>query len=457
MINCFEEKIIKNRNLPVSWQSNNIQSEIERFLQLNWEQRRSFYNDEKVESKQQFLDFKSNGDLRTNNYIGTIVFKDEQLNIFPKIFRTDIDDDNTDDLTLDHLMKNLVNWIEYCNKIEYPYITIKAELENCNNLKELFVTVFSKYVLSTLEKISYHQYIEKEEDVSTIKGKFDIKDYYCKKIFSGNLTKFNCVYSEFEFDNLLNQIIKYTCKILLNNVVPSNQKRLRDILIKLKDVSNVICVPTDCDKIKISKMNYHYKIIVSMCKVFLLNKNSNFNVDNTESFCFLFPSELLFEGFIGGYIQSLLGKGSVKLQASDEYIFDDVVLDGVSLGKKFRMRHDIVIEKNNKIFILDTKYKQVPRFSENNVNYILENVSENDIYQVSYYALSRGIEEAYLLYPMYRMEEFENKLITTSKSIKYDGTNRIVKIKFLRIPFVFEDNIDEIKENINKVITNILR
>ena len=456
MINCFEEKIIKNENLPATWQTSNTQSEMERFLQLNWEQRLAFYNDEKVESKQQFLDFKSNGDIRTNNYIGTIVFKDEQLNIFPKIFRNDIDDDSTNELTLDHLMKNLVNWIEYCNKIEYPYITIKAELENCNNLRELFVTVFSKYVLSILEKISYHQYIEKVEDVSTIKGKFDIKDYYCKKFISGNLTKFNCSYSEFVFDNLLNQIIKYTCKLLLNNVVPSNQKRLRDIILKLKDVSDVPCIPSDCDKIKLSKMNYHYKIIVSMCKVFLLNKNSNFNVDNTNSFCFLFPSEMLFEGFVGGYIQSLLGKGSVKLQASDEYIFDDVVFDGVSFGKKFRMRHDIMIEQNNKLFIIDTKYKQIPKFTNTSIYDILNYIHESDIYQVSYYALSRGMDEAYLVYPMYRLEEYENKMITTLKRINYEGIVRNVKINLVRIPFVFENDNDEIKENIEKVIRCIL-
>lgn len=96
-----------------------------------------------------------------------------------------------------------------------------------------------------------------------------------------------------------------------------------------------------------------------MSKMFLLNKTSTYNIDDTESFCFLFPTELLFEGFIGGFMQSVLaGQAKVRLQASEESVFSDVIYGEQSLGKAMRMKHDILIEHKSKgLFILDTKYK----------------------------------------------------------------------------------------------------
>ena len=123
--NVFEEKTIKNVNLPQAWQSQKELDELAEFLQLNWEQRAVFYEDGKIESRQQFLTFLGQKALKTNNYIGTIVFKGEQLNIFPKMFRLDSTDDDVSELNLKHLMHNLVQWLDYCTKIDYPYMTLR--------------------------------------------------------------------------------------------------------------------------------------------------------------------------------------------------------------------------------------------------------------------------------------------------------------------------------------------
>ena len=100
IINRFENSQIKNSKLPFSWQSQNALDELSDFLQQNWEQRSVFYDDSTITSLQQFLGFTGQKGIRTKNYIGTIVFNGEQLNIFPKMFREDIDDHETEDLSL---------------------------------------------------------------------------------------------------------------------------------------------------------------------------------------------------------------------------------------------------------------------------------------------------------------------------------------------------------------------
>ena len=85
ILNRYENTIIKNNKLPVSWQAQKALDELSDFLQQNWEQRSVFYDDGEISSKQQFLSFIGQKGIKTQNYIGTIVFNGEQLNIYPKM------------------------------------------------------------------------------------------------------------------------------------------------------------------------------------------------------------------------------------------------------------------------------------------------------------------------------------------------------------------------------------
>ena len=457
MLNIFEESVINNSHLPEGWKSQAALDELATFLQLNWAQRTAFYNDERISSKQQFLSFTTHNGIRTQNYIGTIVFKGEQLNIFPKIFRTGKDDHDTSELSLQHLMRNLVRWIEYCTKGEYPYINITSELDDSNSLRELFQTLYVRYVKDALDRGLFYRYEDQTEDSFSIKGKVDYKDFFTKKLAAGQVDRFSCTYSNFEFDNLLNRIIKYTCKSLIATASKSNQKTIRNILMKLNEVSDIRCTPHDCDNVRLSRLHRHYSIILSMSKMFLLNKTASYNVDDNEAFCFLFPTELLFEGFIGGFMRSVLAEtAKVHLQASDVSVFSDVVYAGRSLGKAMTMKHDILVEHKEKgVFILDTKYKMIDRFeSSGNVRDIIcDEASSADIYQVITYARTRAIRDVYLLYPMFRYEEVECDFpMGVNKTVTGDNP---INVHFVRLPFVFEEDEEKTKESLKNTIFRI--
>lgn len=457
ILNRYEETLIKNQKLPPSWQSQNDLDDLEDFLQNNWDQRSVFYDDGRIYTRQQFLNFTGNRAIRTNNYIGTIVFKGEQLNIFPKVFRSDGDDHDTEDLSQEHLMKNLIQWLDYCNKMAYPFVNISTDLNDAEDLKELFITLYVGYVRSALDRGLFYKYVEETRDITTIKGKFDYQDYILRKIPNGLSNKFCCTYSNFEFDNWVNRIIKYTCKMLFNSTSKRNQKIIRNILIRLNDISDVQCKPNDCDRVRLSKMHSNYRMILSMSRMFLLNKTSGFAMDINESFCFLFPTELLFEGFIGGFMQEIVEEygGKIRLQQSDMPLIDDIQYAGKSLGAAFTMRHDILVDLNGKIFILDTKYKQVSRFegdTESVKKVVSEEPKQTDIYQVCEYARKRNINDVFLLYPMYRYED-EEPYFPIGKS---QGASGVINIHFVRLPFIFEDDYTNVRNQLTNVIKRIL-
>ena len=176
-------------------------------------------------------------------------------------------------------------------------------MENTDNLQDLFISLYVRYVKAALDRGLFFRYEDKTEDLPTIRGRLDVKDYITKKYPQGQLDRFQCTYSTFEFDNLLNRIIKCTLKFIWNLASVNNQKIIRNLLTKLGEVSDQNCTPRDCDKVQLSKMQNQYKVILSMSKMFLLNKTTDYNLDTQKSFCFMFPTDLLFEGFIGGYLQ----------------------------------------------------------------------------------------------------------------------------------------------------------
>lgn len=458
VLNMFEESEIDNDDLPENWKSKNEQEDLDEFLQRNWEQRSVFYEDGKVDSKQQFLGFTGHLGLRTKKYIGTVVYNGEQINIYPKVFKKSAADYKTDKLTQTHLMNNLVKWLEYCNKIANPFISVSTEFDDSENLKELFISLYVGYVRSAIERGYFYKYVEETEDVSCIKGKFDVKDYYLNKIPNGQMEKFKCTYSTFEFDNMVNRIIKCTCKILLNLTKSRrNRQIIHNILVRLNEVSDYACKPSDCDRIRLSKMNGNYRIIISMSKMFLLNQTSSYAVDMNESFCFLFPTDLLFEGFIGGFLQEIVEKagGKAYLQKSDEKLVDSVQIEGQEYDGIYTMRHDILVELDNKVFILDTKYKSISRFYGNPAEtwqIIGNETHQKDVYQVCEYARKRGASDVYLLYPQFRLEDIDASYPVAKSS----GIGGDIFIHYVRLPFVFENDENQTKLVLKTVITDVL-
>lgn len=193
-----------------------------------------------------------------------------------------------------------------------------------------------------------------------------------------------------------------------------------------------------------------------MCKMFLMNQLSTFTLDKNDNFCFLFPTEILFEGFVGGFITEMLeGKAKVTLQKSSDYLFEHLMLGLNDYGPYKKLIYDIFVEfgKSKRVFILDTKYKMLVRI-ENNPNWeeeLLKLLNSNDMYQVLEYANKRDLSDVYLLYPLIRGEDIE-PLLPIGKSYSQGG---IINVHIIKVPFIFEDDESKMKNILKSELEKI--
>jgi 5-methylcytosine-specific restriction endonuclease McrBC regulatory subunit McrC len=184
-----------------------------------------------------------------------------------------------------------------------------------------------------------------------------------------------------------------------------------------------------------------------------------YELDINESFCFLFPTDYLFEGFVGGFMQSILqGKAKVRLQASEITLVERIRIGRQSFGSAFTMRHDILVEhKERGLFIFDTKYKGISRIKGNpDARYnITQEASQPDLYQMFTYAIKRDIKDIYLLYPMYRFEDEDDEIPQLDIPYSIDGIEYNLTIHIIRIPFIFEDDTDSTISRLSSMINGI--
>lgn len=442
MINTFEFQPVKTSQLPEAWKEPGTLDELERFLQGNWEQRRIFYSDQEISSRQQFIDFDRRDGFKTQNYIGTISFRGEQLNIFPKIYKDDEDENSTNNLDIHNLIDDLIAWLGYCDKFNFPFVSMKGELDNTQTFLELLITVYVHYVKAAINSRRFFRYEEVEETSSTPRGKINFKDYATNKYPTGQWDKLTYTYSSFIFDNLLNRIIKCTSKMLeFVTTQPGNKRIIRDIMMRLGDVSYTNCTPYDCDNVHLNSLQSHYSIILSMSKMFLLNKVSSHNIGAADTFCFLFPAELLFEGFISGFIhEAFSDRVKVSTQTKDIYL-TELVVDGEVMGNRFLLKEDILIKADDALIILDTKYKEIGRLDNVKKDTGSQlGISDADMKQMAIYANRRGALRVYLLYPLYRGH------IPDAAEVVFnilDGEGPSAKrtpLQILQVPFAFGED-----------------
>ncbi len=455
MTNGFEFMKLKTERLPKAWQEPGALAELEQFLQENWRQRAVFYRDGQVTSRQQFIDFDKKDGIKLQNYIGTILFRGGQLNIFPKIFKEDEDDSDGDRLMPDDLIKNLVYWLGYCDRLHFPFISVKSQLSHTENLLELFITVYVHYVKAAVDRQRYYQYEEIAETGTFIKGRINFNNY-AGNYAAGQPHHLNYTYSGFVFDNQMNRIVKCTCQLLLNLTGQDGTKQiLQNILMKLGDVTSQVCRPGDCDGVHLNLLHSHYRIILSMSKMFLLNQSASCQTGAADTFCFLFPAELLFEGFLSGFIKEMFqGTAQVRIQTGDQYLAS-LVVDGENLGDVFRLREDILIESDRGIVVLDAKYKEIDRFRKVKENRKLK-VSDNDIKQMAVYAAKRGARKLYLLYPLHRDEEPETMEVRFDIHLGADKDSSCIPLEILKVPFAFGENEGETRELLRGILWRVL-
>jgi 5-methylcytosine-specific restriction enzyme subunit McrC len=401
--------------------------ELKKFLINTWQQKllviRCEENEDTEErdtnNYQPFLQFDGNN-IQAKNYVGFIQRPDHLIEIYPKVFK------HLNNVSKAIMLRHIFFWFEYCRKWLFPFTQASLDTQEIDSLPELIIYLYSTHIYKVILNQPYVMYHEIEETLLYPRGAINIKRYIKNSLITGNNHKLECDYEPFLFDNKVNRIIKYCCRLLLSQTKFSETTNvLQEILFFLDEVEDMPCYIHDIQTLNINAFYEGYNEIMANCSTILQQQlYSNTSYDLSQ-WSLLFPMEYIFEDFLAGFLEmNFSKKWKVKYQESSRYLSDQPIA--------FNMQHDIFLtskDGNNKKIIIDTKYKLRDKNYKNDLK---KGIAQNDLYQVLSYAYKRGCTDVFLIYPNIN----ENITDPDTFEIKSDfSENTVIKVTALEIPF----------------------
>jgi len=387
--------------------SNELMKHGDELIKLNSELKK------KLKADSDIITVLSGGKLRTSHYVGVLQVNNLRIEILPKLYRHGIDGKDK----ANQALKNLSYMLKYATKLKIG--ETPQSIFETGDILEIYISMFLSELENVLQSSIFREYVTVEENLSTVRGKLLLTQHIRSNAVR-NLPHAFCQFDELTRDNLLNQTIKYTLR-LLRCISQSyeNQRKIEQLLFIFDDVSDVVIHPHHQNKVHFHRLNLQFKPVIDKCFMFIRNFAVDLSSGRIGHGGIIFDMNVLFEEFVGELLrknrEEILRKTdfedcNVRLQSKWEYLVEE--------PKCFRLIPDIVLTKNEKAeLIIDTKYKVLdsrPHFG----------VSQEDVYQMFAYLHKFKCSRGVLLYP-WNEKLSSSKKTDIVKSYCFDKTRTL--------------------------------
>ncbi len=362
------------------------------------------------------------------NYVGLIQMKNgQQVQILPKISFSEGEDLGNKE-TKKVFLKMLKSMKDFPSKV-FNDASLKVDKMN---LYEIFINMYLQEVRQLIKRGLKSDYIRQEDNLNYFKGKLLTSQHIRKNII--HKERFYVEYDEFHLNRVENRLVKATL-LKLQQLTSSaeNSKEIRQLLVSFEMVNPSTNYTKDFAKVIIDRNTKDYEMLMQWSKVFLLNKSfTTFSGENISR-ALLFPMESVYESYVAQQVKKVLGNVGWEVSSQDKgyYLFEEP-------RKQFALRPDIVCKRDDRIVIMDTKWK---RLSNNErFNY---GISQSDMYQMYAYSKKYKTSEIWLLYPVTDEMREHNDISFDSG----DGTK--VNVFFVDVAKI-EESLSKLREKLEE-------
>ena len=256
------------------------------------------------------------------------------------------------------------------NKLdESDIVNVKAI--STTKLIDLFAKILINSTARLLKQGLDRNYVEQEYIVNGIKGKLNLSASVKQNILPANKTI--CLYDEFDYNILHNQILKTTMSKLLrvNNLDKDLKNELHHLFQKMPPISEIKIRNSHFKQIRLHRNNYHYDFVLKVCQII----NENLFIDESSG-NYKFKDFMrkdaamarLFEEFVRNFY---------KIEQSDFKVKrDNIKWNLISENEKGSrmlpiLQTDISLHSSMRKIIIETKYYKdafKTRFTQEKIN-----------------------------------------------------------------------------------------
>lgn len=327
--------------------------------------------------------------VQFKQYVGVIQINDLTIEIHPKADRNDPDS---------KWKGVLLKMLEACGKVKINPFEEAHLNQGSLNLIELYFNQYLNEVQTLIRNGLVKKYRKEEGNVKALKGKLDFSENIRHNLV--HKERFYTIHQVYDVNHKIHQVLSQALEIVgqFSTSMSINDKCRRTQL-DFPEVERIQATKQQIESIQLNRKTAPYERALELARLIILNYSPNVSSGAERMISILFDMNRLWEEYVlvqlrkSGVIGvQILGKRSKRFWG-DNYI-----------------EPDIVLEKDDKTYIIDTKWK----ISDSST-------SIQDLRQMYAYGRFWNAENIMLLYPSgigaSDFIEFENDdLIPASKN-----------------------------------------
>lgn len=280
-----------------------------------------------------------------------------------------------------------------------------------HSLLDIFIQHFCHDLHTQILQGKLRNYIEQEENLSVMRGRLVIPQHLRHNLV--HKERLYCRFDEFSEDMLLNQIFRFTLRLLLPwTRSGKTKKQLTELLMHFDGISDAPITLQSFNLLKRDRITQRFQPVLEQCRLFIAAIKPDVLAGSTPLFSLLFDMNHLFEAWVAEKLKPWAHQQGwhISTQGPRKYLAmrdDDT--------QQFQLRPDIALvdDKGVPQLIADTKWKLL-----NEADRKL-GVSSSDMYQLYAYAGRYKVPHLQLIYPAQAglLAHYGFKLQGTNESI----------------------------------------
>lgn len=341
------------------------------------------------------------------------------------------------------LVKNIYYMLCYAFRNLESVAEVSSNAEKFNNIQDLFSIILYKGISHQLKRGLNREYEEKQEQLSTVRGKININETI--KTNSLSEKKLICEYDEFSENSYFNKVLKSTCLLLLRkgDIKKENRKLLKKILIYFSEIEE-----TDLKRVEWTKISYHrnnvtYKMLINIC--YLIVKGLLMTTDNGELVLNKFLDNQQMHSLYEKFVLEYYKKHYPELMPQNSIIQWNVPSNSSGIEFLPSMKTDITLTKGNKTLIIDTKfYSHSLSINFDKISYL-----SNNLYQIFAYVKNKDVNQTGNVKGILLYAKTEDEILTEENTYNMSGNEISIKVLDLNIDW---NSITSKLDNITSIV-----
>ena len=337
--------------------------------------------------------------IKWSQFCGVIQLDRLTIEILPKIYGIENEPETCRDALI-HMLKRA--------QVLRTYKGVQANInQQKHTLLDVFILHFCEELDIQLTQGFLREYIEIEDNLKVIKGRLLIEPQLKHNLVQKE--RLYCRYDEFDKDILINQIIKYTLRLLFRLAHSQRIRKLaNELLMHFDEVNDVPITVEDVDCLTFDRTNNRYQLVLNQCRTFL-GGFPDVVSGRGNAFSLLFDMNQLFERWTAAMLKPIARQLEMELRLQGPIKHFGYWEDNER--QVFELQPDITFcnGKDDVKIIADAKWKIL------NDAELKMGISQSDLYQIQSYANRYKVNTLKLLYPKQNKLTERKKLITYGK------------------------------------------